>query len=285
MPLTRLMPALALTGLVALAAPARAQAPAGAQAAAPFSDAQRQAVEGIIKDYLLKNPEILQEAMTELEKRQQETQKQAQASALKDSRDTLHGGLGGIVAGNPNGDVTLVEFFDYNCGYCKRALADLQTVMKADPKLKVVLKDSRSSARNRSRPARVALAVKRSSRATGCSSTIPASSNPAAGSTASGRWRWPARWGSTSPGCRRTCRPPTSRRRCRRMSGSATSSACPAPRLHHRRRDHPGRGRRRADPQDHRGRAPVRPRHLLRPTSPGAATSCAGGLSPRPAIG
>ncbi|WP_298957024.1 DsbA family protein [uncultured Methylobacterium sp.] len=160
MPLTRLMPALALTGLVALAAPSRAQAPAGSQAPAPFSDAQRQAVEGIIKDYLLKNPEILQEAMTELEKRQQEAQKQAQASALKDSRDTLHGGLGGIVAGNPNGDVTLVEFFDYNCGYCKRALADLQTVMKADPKLKVVLKDFPVLGPESVEASKVALAVK-----------------------------------------------------------------------------------------------------------------------------
>ena len=45
------------------------------------------------------------------------------------------------MVGNPKGKITLVEFFDYNCGYCKRALCDLVTLMKAEPELRVVLKD------------------------------------------------------------------------------------------------------------------------------------------------
>jgi protein-disulfide isomerase len=158
LPLSRLLPALALTGVVALAAPTRAQAPA--QAPAPMTEAQRQAIEGVVRDYLLKNPEVLQEAMAELEKRQQESQRQAQASALKETRDTLHNSPHGLVAGNPNGDVTLVEFFDYNCGYCKRALTDLQTLVKGDPKLRIVLKDFPVLGPDSVEASKVALAAK-----------------------------------------------------------------------------------------------------------------------------
>ncbi|KQP33702.1 disulfide bond formation protein DsbA [Methylobacterium sp. Leaf104] len=109
--------------------------------AAVFSDPQRQAIEGIIKDYLVRNPEVLQEAIAEGERRQQETQKLAQSAALKESREALVNSPHGVVAGNPNGDVTLVEFFDYNCGYCRKALTDIQALIKGDPKLRVVLKD------------------------------------------------------------------------------------------------------------------------------------------------
>jgi protein-disulfide isomerase len=166
LPLPRLLPALALAGLVATAAPTRAQAPTttpaapGTAAPAAMTDVQRQAIETVVREYLLKNPEVLQEAMAELEKRQQEAQKVAQASALKETRDILHNSPHGFVAGNPNGDVTLVEFFDYNCGYCKRALTDLQTLIKGDPKLKVVLRDFPVLGPDSLEASKVALAAK-----------------------------------------------------------------------------------------------------------------------------
>lgn len=133
-----------LGGLGLPAAVAQTNPPAPAAAPAPtalFSDAQRQAIEAIVKDYLVKNPDVLQEAIAEGERRQQETQKLAQASALKDSREALVNSPHGIVVGNPTGDVTMVEFFDYNCGYCRKALGDIQALIKGDPKLRVVLKD------------------------------------------------------------------------------------------------------------------------------------------------
>ncbi len=108
---------------------------------AVFSDQQRQAIGEIVKDYLLKNPEILTEVIGELEKRQADAQRVAQAGALKETKQTLLNAPHSFVVGNPSGDVTLVEFFDYNCGYCKKALTDLQTLVKGDPKLRVVLKD------------------------------------------------------------------------------------------------------------------------------------------------
>src|SRR5215217_5263306 len=140
--------------LCALALPAVGQAPSA------FDAQQRQAIEQIVKDYLVKNPEVLQEAMTELERRQQETQKSAQAAALTQERETLVNSPRGALVGNPSGDVTLVEFFDYNCGYCKRALADLKILMKADPKLRVVLKDFPVLGPDSVESSRVALAVK-----------------------------------------------------------------------------------------------------------------------------
>jgi protein-disulfide isomerase len=108
---------------------------------AVFSDQQRQAIGEIVKEHLLKNPEILQEVIAELEKRQAETQRVAQSGALKETRQTLLNAPHSFVVGNPSGDVNLVEFFDYNCGYCKKALGDMQALVKQDPKLRVVLKD------------------------------------------------------------------------------------------------------------------------------------------------
>ena len=113
-------------------------APAGAQS---FSDAQRGEIEGILKDYLLTHPEILQEAMAELEKKQQAADAEKSKVAVKEHKQLLFGSPRQVTLGNQQGDVTLVEFFDYNCGYCKRALSDLMNLMKADPKLKVVLKE------------------------------------------------------------------------------------------------------------------------------------------------
>lgn len=136
MPSFRSLSALALALGLGVASPVLAQ-----DAAAPFTDAQRTAIEGIVKDYLIKNPDVLQEVLAEAEKRQVETQRLAQTAALKEARDLLLKGQHDVVAGNPTGDVTLIEFFDYNCGYCRKALSDVQALIKSDPKLRVVIKD------------------------------------------------------------------------------------------------------------------------------------------------
>ena len=142
----------ALAALVA-AAPALAQAPV-------FNSQQKQAIGEVVREYLLKNPEVLQEVMAELEKRQAEEQRVAQASALKESRQTLLNASHSLVAGNPSGDITLVEFFDYNCTYCKRALSDVRSLVKADGRLRVVLKDFPVLGPDSVEASRVALAVK-----------------------------------------------------------------------------------------------------------------------------
>jgi len=145
--------AVALFGALAVAPAAMAQT-------AVFSEQQKQAIGEIVKDYLLKNPEILTEVIGELEKRQAEAQQASQASAVQETKQTLLNAPHSYVAGNPSGDITLVEFFDYNCGYCKRALADVQTLVKNDPKLRVVLKDFPVLGPDSVEASRVALAVK-----------------------------------------------------------------------------------------------------------------------------
>jgi protein-disulfide isomerase len=112
--------------------------PASAQT---FSDDQRHDIEGIIKDYLLKHPEVLQEAMAALDKKQQEAEAEKARTTIKANNATLFNSPHQVVLGNPQGDVTMVEFFDYNCGYCKRALPDMLTLLKSDPNIKFVLKE------------------------------------------------------------------------------------------------------------------------------------------------
>src|SRR6185295_10873610 len=110
-------------------------------AAQDFSTAQRGEIEKIIKEYLIKHPEVLQEAMAELEKKQQLAEAEKARSAVKNHSEALFNSPRQVTLGNPQGDVTFVEFFDYNCGYCKRALNDMVELMGKDPKLKVVLKE------------------------------------------------------------------------------------------------------------------------------------------------
>ncbi len=136
--------------------PAQAQQPA----AQPLSPEQRSAIEALVKDVLLKNPEIIQEALVELERRQQQAQVDAQKQVLVTERATIFNGATDAVAGNPNGDVTIVEFFDYNCGFCKRSLTDMQEILKQDNRLRIVLKDFPILGADSVEAARVAIAVK-----------------------------------------------------------------------------------------------------------------------------
>jgi protein-disulfide isomerase len=144
------LPALALTALL-FAAPAQAQS---------FSDTQRGEIEKIIKDYLIRHPEVLQEAIAELEKRQAVAEAEKGRKAVKQYSQALFNSPRQVTLGNPQGDVTFVEFFDYNCGYCKRALTDMQELMKADPKLKVVLKEFPVLGKGSEEAAQVAVAVR-----------------------------------------------------------------------------------------------------------------------------
>jgi protein-disulfide isomerase len=106
-----------------------------------FSSPQKSEIERIVRDYLLAHPEVLQEAMGELEKRQAAAEVAKHKSAVKEHAQAIFSSPRQVNLGNPQGNVTFVEFFDYNCGYCKRAMTDMLTLMKSDPKLKVVLKE------------------------------------------------------------------------------------------------------------------------------------------------
>lgn len=95
---------------------------------------QRAAIEQVVHDYLMAHPEVLPKAMAELEKRESA----GQLSAL---RGAVESTAAGTVLGNPQGKVTLVEFTDYACGYCRRSAADVDALIAANPDLKVVVRE------------------------------------------------------------------------------------------------------------------------------------------------
>ena len=95
----------------------------------------------IVREYLLANPEILEEVLTALEDKRERDQALARSEALEQNREQILRSDHSPVGGNPAGDITLVEFFDYNCGYCKRMLPSLVDLIKTDPKLRVVFKE------------------------------------------------------------------------------------------------------------------------------------------------
>jgi protein-disulfide isomerase len=112
-----------------------------AASAQSFSDSQRGEIESMVRNYLIAHPEVLEEAMAELSKRQAAAETEKHEASIASNAQTIFNSPRGVVLGNKDGDVTFVEFFDYNCGYCKRAMTDMLDLMKADPKLKVVLKE------------------------------------------------------------------------------------------------------------------------------------------------
>ncbi|HWZ05806.1 MAG TPA: DsbA family protein, partial [Bradyrhizobium sp.] len=113
-----------------------------------------------IKNYLIAHPEVLEEAMAELNKRQAAAEAEKHEASVAENSETIFNSPRGVVLGNKDGDVTFVEFFDYNCGYCKRAMADMLDLMKSDPKLRVVLKEFPVLSQGSVEAAQVAVAVR-----------------------------------------------------------------------------------------------------------------------------
>jgi protein-disulfide isomerase len=148
---SRLAFAAAVSLALAGAAPAVAQS---------FSADQREEIGKIIKDYLLTHPEVMQDVMAELEKRQQSADAEKHRAAVVENKATLFSSPHQVVLGNPQGNVTMVEFFDYNCGFCKRAMTDMLDLIKTDNNLKFVLKEFPVLGEGSVEAARVAVAAR-----------------------------------------------------------------------------------------------------------------------------
>jgi protein-disulfide isomerase len=125
-----------------------------------FTDAQRSEIQKIIKEYLLANPEVLEEVSAELSKRQAVADAAKQTAAVKKHAELLFNSPRGVIVGGRDGDVNFVEFFDYNCGFCKRAMLDMLELMKGDPKLRVTLKEFPVLGQGSVEAAQVSIAVR-----------------------------------------------------------------------------------------------------------------------------
>jgi protein-disulfide isomerase len=148
---TRAAAAVCTALMLLAAAPVRAE---------PAADEKRSEFERMIKEYLAEHPEAIQEALDLLASRKAAAKAEQQRTAIKKIGRELFSSPRQVTLGDRTGDVILVEFFDYNCGYCKRALTDLLALMKSDPKLKVVLKEYPILGPDSVEVARVAVAVR-----------------------------------------------------------------------------------------------------------------------------
>jgi protein-disulfide isomerase len=118
-------------------------------------------VNQLVRDYILQNPEIVMEAIGILQQREQAAEQASQSQLLASASDQLVNSANDPVFGNPDGNITLVEFFDYNCSYCKRAADTVKALVEANPNLRVVYKEWPILAETSVTSARLGLAINR----------------------------------------------------------------------------------------------------------------------------
>lgn len=116
-------------------------APALAEEAKKMTDAERAEIERVIKEYLKKNPKVVVDALEQWRADERRRQKEEQAKAVKVNFKALTRAEGSPVGGNPDGDVTIVEFFDYRCGYCRRVMPTMLNAVKEDGNVRIVFKE------------------------------------------------------------------------------------------------------------------------------------------------
>jgi len=141
--------------LAVVAAPLLFPAPANA-----FDAAQRGEIESIVRSYILEHPEVILEAVDAIREKNEAAAAEKSKNSIASNRDALRNDPASPTMGNPNGDVVLVEFFDYNCGYCKSVQKDLMDLIKSDGKIKFVFKDLPILAESSIAGAKAALAAR-----------------------------------------------------------------------------------------------------------------------------
>ena len=109
--------------------------------AVALDPSDRPEIEKIIREYLLSNPQLMLEVQAALETQQREEAARMAAQSLRENADTIFNSPNQAVIGNAEGEVTVVEFFDYNCGFCQRAMNDMNALLAGDSNLKFVMKE------------------------------------------------------------------------------------------------------------------------------------------------
>jgi len=125
-----------------------------------MNDAEKQAFRAEIRAYLLENPEVLMEAIAVLEQRQAEGQVEADRARVAATADDLYNDGYSWIGGNPDGDVTLVEFMDYRCSFCRRAHPEVQELVKGDGNIRYIVKEYPILGEESVAASRFAMAVK-----------------------------------------------------------------------------------------------------------------------------
>jgi protein-disulfide isomerase len=115
--------------------------PAAAFDITEMTEGERAAFRAEVRDYLLQNPEVLMEAIAVLEAREAEMQAQADVEMIAANAQAIFDDGHSWVGGNPEGDVTIVEFMDYRCGYCRRAQPEVETLLEMDGNVRLIVKE------------------------------------------------------------------------------------------------------------------------------------------------
>ncbi|MCV3271050.1 DsbA family protein [Roseobacter sinensis] len=126
---------LTLTALLALALPA------AALDLQSMTEEERDLFRAEVRSYLMDNPEVIMEAVQALEARQAEAQAQADLTLVSDHAEAIFNDGFSFVGGNPDGDITLVEFMDYRCGFCKRAYGEVEKLLESDGNIRFIVKE------------------------------------------------------------------------------------------------------------------------------------------------
>lgn len=124
-----------------IAAALLAASPVLADGLTDMTDAERAAFREEVKAYLLENPDVIIEAMTVMQEREDAAAAERDIQMLADNKAAIYENGNDWVGGNPQGDITLVEFMDYRCGYCRKAYEEIEELVKSDGNIRFVMKE------------------------------------------------------------------------------------------------------------------------------------------------
>lgn len=127
--------------VLSFAAAAFLASPATAFDLSQMSDAERAAFQAEVRRYLMENPKVIMEAVAVLEQQEQAQQQNSDRTLVKDHAATLFSDAASWTGGNAAGDITVVEFVDYRCGYCRKAHAEVAELVNSDGNIRFVLKE------------------------------------------------------------------------------------------------------------------------------------------------
>lgn len=116
-------------------------APAQAMDLTELTDAERAQFRAEVRAYLMENPQVIMEAVNQLQQREAEAQAQADFTLVSDNAAAIFDDGYSYVGGNPDGDLTIVEFMDYRCGYCKKAFSEVEKLVNGDGNIRFIVKE------------------------------------------------------------------------------------------------------------------------------------------------
>ncbi|MCP4394792.1 MAG: DsbA family protein [Alphaproteobacteria bacterium] len=117
---------------------------ASSNPATAFTDAEETELNSIIKNYISNNPDVIIDSLNQSRMKEMAAARKKAQKDIKKYKTELHADLSDPVIGNPNGDITLIEFFDYNCGYCKSVLPSIKKLIEQDKNIRIVFKEKPS---------------------------------------------------------------------------------------------------------------------------------------------